>query len=49
MYYDIHKDLKKRECFWHFTVATDTDNIKTVFNDIHTMIVLWNLEKITPN
>ncbi|XP_023228445.1 guanine nucleotide-binding protein G(s) subunit alpha-like [Centruroides sculpturatus] len=49
MYYDIHKDLKKRECFWHFTVATDTNNIKTVFNDIHTMIILWNLEKITPN
>lgn len=49
MYYDNQKDLKRRECFWHFTVATDTSNIKKVFNDIHTMIILWNLEKITPN
>lgn len=38
---------KKRECFPHFTTATDTDNIKRVFDDIHTMIIMNNLKVIS--
>lgn len=38
-----------RECFWHYTTATDTDNIRNVFNDIHTMIIIWNLKTISIN
>lgn len=34
---------QQRECFFHFTVATDTNNIKTVFNDVHYMILTGNL------
>lgn len=36
-----------RECFYHLTTATDTDNISKVFQDIHTMIIIWNLKKIS--
>lgn len=35
-----------RECFCHFTTATDTNNIKRVFNDVHTMILNKNLDCI---
>jgi len=28
-----------RQCFFHFTVATDTRNIKTVFESVHTIII----------
>ncbi|RWS24537.1 guanine nucleotide-binding protein G(s) subunit alpha-like protein [Leptotrombidium deliense] len=48
IYFDNYEEIKKRECFWHYTIATDTDNIKKVFNDVHTMIILWNLNKISP-
>ncbi|XP_074600494.1 guanine nucleotide-binding protein G(s) subunit alpha-like [Brevipalpus obovatus] len=37
------------EIFWHYTTATDTNNINKVFHDIHTMIVLSNLKKISIN
>ncbi|CAG2102149.1 unnamed protein product [Medioppia subpectinata] len=37
---------KKRECFCHFTTATDTNNIKRVFENVHTMIIMQNLEHI---
>ncbi|KAJ9592990.1 hypothetical protein L9F63_015360 [Diploptera punctata] len=30
----------RRECYFHFTIATDTNNIKTVFEDVHTMILI---------
>jgi len=36
----------KRECFFHFTTATDTNNIKRVFDDVHTMILIKNLGTI---
>ncbi|KAF7491451.1 Guanine nucleotide-binding protein G(f) subunit alpha [Sarcoptes scabiei] len=36
----------KRECFYHFTTATDTKNIKRVFDDVHTMILIKNLDII---
>lgn len=39
---------RQHDCYAHFTVATDTTNIKTVFNDIHTMIVIWNLKMTLP-
>lgn len=42
-------DTRPRECFCHFTTATDTTNIKKVFDDIHTMIIMSNLLKITPS
>ena len=35
-----------RECYCHFTTATDTDNVRIVFEDVHNMIIKWNLEKI---
>ncbi|PSN36365.1 hypothetical protein C0J52_22876 [Blattella germanica] len=31
---------KNRQCYFHFTVATDTGNIKTVFEDVHSMILM---------
>ncbi|XP_073843928.1 G protein alpha subunit f isoform X1 [Musca autumnalis] len=33
----------KRECYYHFTVATDTSCIRKVFNDVHQMILHDNL------
>jgi guanine nucleotide-binding protein subunit alpha len=38
---------RSRELFCHFTTATDTDNIKRVFDDVHTMIIMNNLKKIS--
>lgn len=40
--------VKKRECFYHFTTATDTHNIRRVFEDVHTMIIIESLSKIVP-
>lgn len=36
----------KRECFFHFTTATDSQNIRRVFDDIHTMILLKTIGSI---
>ncbi|XP_018013526.1 guanine nucleotide-binding protein G(s) subunit alpha [Hyalella azteca] len=36
----------KKECYPHFTTATDTDNVKLVFEDVHNMIILTNLSQI---
>ncbi|KAH9398310.1 hypothetical protein TYRP_018957 [Tyrophagus putrescentiae] len=36
----------KRECFFHFTTATDSNNIRRVFDDIHTMILMRNIGNI---
>ncbi|GBM60267.1 Guanine nucleotide-binding protein G(s) subunit alpha [Araneus ventricosus] len=47
-YYNYRRSSKKRDCYWHYTTATDTNNIKRVFEDIHTMIVMLNLESIAP-
>ncbi|XP_021962817.1 guanine nucleotide-binding protein G(f) subunit alpha isoform X2 [Folsomia candida] len=35
-----------RELFFHFTTATDTNNIKLVFVDVHSMILNQNLREI---
>ncbi|XP_063217834.1 guanine nucleotide-binding protein G(f) subunit alpha-like isoform X2 [Bacillus rossius redtenbacheri] len=37
---------KPRECYYHFTTATDTDNIRKVFDDVHSMIIEMNLQAI---
>ncbi|GIX70806.1 guanine nucleotide-binding protein G(s) subunit alpha isoforms short [Caerostris extrusa] len=47
-YYNYRRSAKKRDCYWHYTTATNTQNIRTVFEDIHTMIVMLNLESISP-
>jgi len=39
-------DTENRKCFFHFTVATDTRNIKTVFESVHTIIIEHNLSTI---
>ncbi|XP_076366078.1 guanine nucleotide-binding protein G(f) subunit alpha-like isoform X4 [Tachypleus tridentatus] len=49
MYYDLHRETKKRDCYWHFTTATDTNNVKRVFDDIHHMILMWNIQSIAPS
>ncbi|XP_037043492.1 guanine nucleotide-binding protein G(f) subunit alpha [Bradysia coprophila] len=36
----------QRECYYHFTVATDTTNIRKVFNDVHNMILTDNLTSV---
>lgn len=33
-------DAENRQCYFHFTIATDTGNIKTVFEDVHTMVLM---------
>lgn len=42
----ILSDEGPRECYCHFTTATNTDNVRIVFEDVHNMIIKWNLEKI---
>lgn len=34
----------KRHCYWHFTTATNTQNVKHVFGDVHSMIVTQNTQ-----
>uniref|UniRef100_A0A336KC17 CSON006752 protein n=1 Tax=Culicoides sonorensis TaxID=179676 RepID=A0A336KC17_CULSO len=34
---------RERQAYFHYTVATDTENVKKVFNDVHDMIVSRNL------
>jgi hypothetical protein len=33
-------DTENRQCYFHFTVATDTGNIKTVLEDVHTLVLM---------
>lgn len=40
-------DSSTRECYYHFTVATDTGCIRKVFNDIHRMILHENINGAT--
>lgn len=39
------KKPRERACFFHYTIATDTTNIKRVFDDVHLMIILNNLNQ----
>ncbi|XP_076053838.1 guanine nucleotide-binding protein G(f) subunit alpha-like [Oratosquilla oratoria] len=43
------QEEKLRECYTHFTTATDTNNIKRIFEDVHNMIIMWNLSDIGVN
>lgn len=47
-YCEFRKSSKRRICYWHYTTATNTENVKRVFEDIHTMIIMQNLENIAP-
>ena len=44
---EVSHKINSRTCYWHYTVATDTENIKLVFQDVHTMILLNNLKAIS--
>ncbi|XP_077286373.1 G protein alpha subunit f [Arctopsyche grandis] len=37
------ENSRARQCYYHFTVATNTDNIKTIFDDIHNLILRNNV------
>ncbi|CAG9794430.1 unnamed protein product [Diatraea saccharalis] len=37
---------RPRECYFHFTTATDTDNVRTVFRDVHQIILTHILNNI---
>ncbi|XP_021698987.1 guanine nucleotide-binding protein G(f) subunit alpha [Aedes aegypti] len=37
---------RKRTCYYHFTVATDTNNVRMVFNDVHNIILARNLHNV---
>ncbi|XP_046986569.1 guanine nucleotide-binding protein G(f) subunit alpha [Schistocerca americana] len=39
----IEDVIRKRGFYYHFTTATDTNNIKMVFEDVHSMILAENL------
>lgn len=41
-----HMTLRKRSCYYHFTIATDTNNVRIVFSDVHNIILARNLEEI---
>lgn len=41
-----NREFVKRECYYHFTTATDTTNIKKVFDDVHNMILNQMLYKV---
>lgn len=40
------KENGAREVYYHFTVATDTSNIRKVFNDVHDMILMENMNNL---
>ncbi|XP_052871719.1 guanine nucleotide-binding protein G(f) subunit alpha [Anopheles cruzii] len=37
---------KKRSCFYHFTVATDTQSVRTVFNEVQNIVLTKNLSSV---
>ncbi|XP_075988314.1 G protein alpha subunit f [Anticarsia gemmatalis] len=37
---------RARECYLHYTTATDTDNVRTVFRDVHQIILTHMLNNI---
>ncbi|XP_022115682.2 guanine nucleotide-binding protein G(f) subunit alpha isoform X2 [Pieris rapae] len=42
----VSEASRTRECYFHFTTATDTDNVRTVFRDVHQMILTHILTNI---
>jgi hypothetical protein len=45
----LNKKSVERECFFHYTIATDTENIRTVFDDVQVMIILNNINQTILN
>lgn len=45
----LEEEEAARDCYCHFTTATDTNNVKLVFDDVHNMIIMWNLHEIGVN
>ncbi|CAK1549017.1 unnamed protein product [Leptosia nina] len=45
----VSEASRSRECYFHFTTATDTDNVRTVFRDVHQMILTHILNNIDLN
>ncbi|KAK4884176.1 hypothetical protein RN001_000447 [Aquatica leii] len=41
---DIKQEIKSELLYIHFTIATDTNNVKLVFNDVKDIIIAINLE-----
>ncbi|XP_053688909.1 guanine nucleotide-binding protein G(f) subunit alpha [Sabethes cyaneus] len=41
-----HLIKRKRSCYYHYTIATDTNNVRMVFNDVHNIILARNLQNI---
>ncbi|XP_058464493.1 guanine nucleotide-binding protein G(f) subunit alpha [Malaya genurostris] len=39
-----HLVRRKRSCYYHYTVATDTNNVRIVFNDVQNIILAKNLQ-----
>ncbi|CAL4121790.1 unnamed protein product [Meganyctiphanes norvegica] len=44
--FSIAVEEKPRHCYSHFTTATDTNNVKLVFDDVHSMIITRNLSAL---
>ncbi|XP_059609283.1 guanine nucleotide-binding protein G(f) subunit alpha [Phlebotomus argentipes] len=42
----MNKECVRKECYFHFTIATDTNNIRKVFYDVHSMILNDILSRI---
>lgn len=42
----IAEARRPRECYFHFTTATDTDNVRTVFRDVHQIILTHMLSNL---
>ncbi|KAK4289023.1 hypothetical protein Pmani_037990 [Petrolisthes manimaculis] len=45
----LEEEEVPRDCYCHFTTATDTNNVKLVFEDVHVMVIKWNLQQIGVN
>lgn len=39
-------DVAKRDCYFHYTTATDSGNIRRVFGDVHDMILQQMLSRV---
>ena len=44
LFLSVNPDPDKRRIFAHFTQATDTENIKRVFNDVREHVLEQNLK-----
>lgn len=49
LYYDRSGEQSSRKCYWHYTTATDTDNIQKVFSDVEVMIISTRMGEIGAN